>query len=377
MKTPVGIKFLGPDLKELTRLAEESEAILREVPGTASTFAERPLGGFYLDFVINRQAAARYGLTISGIQDVIATALGGMQITQTVEGLERYPVNLRYFQDYRENLPALKRILIPTPSGAQVPMEQVADIKVSKGADMIKSEGSRPTAWVFVDIRDVDVGTYVQNARKVIAEKLKLPSGYSLIWSGQFEYMERARERLQVIIPVTLALVFILIFLNTRSLTKVFIIMLAVPFSLLGAIWLLFLLGYNLSVGVIVGMLALAGLDAETGILMLLYLDIAHDDRKAQGRLQTREDLNDAIMYGAVMRVRPKHMTILANLLGLLPIMWATGTGAEVAKRIAAPMIGGVTTSYILELLIYPAIYFLWKWHGEVKKLSGPSAEKL
>ena len=372
MKTPVGIKFLGPDLKELSRLAEEAEAVLRDVPGTASTFAERPLGGFYIDFVINRRDAARYGLTVMDIQDVIATALGGMQITQTVEGLERYPVNLRYFQDYRENLPALKRILIPTPGGAQVPMEQVADIKVSRGADMIKSEGSRPTVWVFVDIRDIDVGSYVDNARKVIAEKLKLPPGYSLIWSGQFEFMERARERLRLIIPITLALVVILIFLNTRSLTKVFIIMLAVPFSLIGAIWLLYLLGYHLSVGVIVGMLALAGLDAETGILMLLYLDIAHDDRKVQGRLKTREDLNDAIMYGAVMRVRPKHMTILANLLGLLPIMWATGTGAEVAKRIAAPMIGGVTTSYILELLIYPAIYFLWKWHGEVKKLAEP-----
>ena len=368
IKTPVGIKFLGPDLKELTRLAEEAEAILREVPGTASTFAERPLGGYYIDFVINRQAAARYGLTIMDIQDVITTALGGMQITQTVEGLERYPVNLRYFQDYRENLPALKRILIPTPSGAQVPMEQVADIQVRKGADMIKSEGSRPTAWVFVDIRDIDVGTYVKNARKVIAEKLKIPPGYSLVWSGQFEFMERARERLQVIIPITLALVVILIFLNTRSLTKVFIIMLAVPFSLLGAIWLLFLLGYHLSVGVIVGMLALAGLDAETGILMLLYLDIAHDDRKAQGRLKTKEDLNDAIMYGAVMRVRPKHMTILANLLGLLPIMWASGTGSEVAKRIAAPMVGGVATSYLLELLIYPAIYLLWKRHTDLKK---------
>ncbi len=374
MKTPVGIKFLGPDLKELTRLAEDAEAILRTVPGTASAFAERPIGGYYLDFDINRKEAARYGLTIMDIQDVITTALGGMQITQTVEGLERYSVNLRYFQDYRDNLPALKRILIPTPSGAQVPMEQVADIKVRKGADMIKSEGSRPTAWVFVDLRDVDVGTYIKRAKEALAAKLQIPPGYSLVWSGQFEYMERARERLQVLIPVTLALVVILLYLSTGSLARVSIILLAVPFSLIGAIWLLYWLGYNLSLGVIVGIIALAGLDAETGAIMLLYLDLAHDERQAQGRLRTRQDLEEAVTHGAVMRLRPKLMTILANIFGLLPVMWATGTGAEVAKRIAAPMVGGVVTSFLLELLIYPAIYLLWKWHGEVKKLAGPEA---
>jgi Cu(I)/Ag(I) efflux system membrane protein CusA/SilA len=373
MKTPVGIKFLGPDLTELTRLAVEAEAILREVPGTASAFAERPIGGYYLDFVINRQAAARYGLTVMDIQDVITTALGGMQITQTVEGLERYPVNLRYFQDYRQNLPALKRILIPTPSGAQVPMEQVADIKVSRGADMVKSEGSRPTAWVFVDLRDVDVGTYIKRAKEALAVKLPIPPGYSMVWSGQFEYMERARERLQVLIPVTLALVVILLYLSTGSLARVLIILLAVPFSLIGAIWLLYWLDYNLSLGVVVGIIALAGLDAETGTIMLLYLDLAHDERRAAGRLKTKDDLKEAVTHGAVMRLRPKLMTILANIFGLLPVMWATGTGAEVAKRIAAPMVGGVVTSFLLELLIYPAIYLLWKWHGEVKKTSSPA----
>ncbi len=374
MKTPVGIKFLGPDLKELTRLAEEAEAILRQVPGTASAFAERPIGGYYLDIDINRKEAARYGLTVGDIQDVIATALGGMQITQTVEGLERYPVNLRYFQDYRENLPALKRILIPTPTGAQVPMEQVADIKVRRGADMIKSEGSRPTAWVFVDLREVDVGTYIKRAKEALAARLQIPPGYSLVWSGQFEYLERARERLQVLIPVTLALVVILLYLSTNSLARVAIILLAVPFSLIGAVWLLYWLGYNLSLGVVVGIIALAGLDAETGAIMLLYLDLAHDERQAAGRLRTREDLKEAVTQGAVMRLRPKLMTILANIFGLLPVMWATGTGAEVAKRIAAPMVGGVVTSFLLELLIYPAIYLLWKWHGEIKHLSGSAA---
>jgi copper/silver efflux system protein len=368
IKTPVGLKFLGPDLEVLNRLAVEAEAVLKKVPGTASAFAERVTGGYYLDFDIKRREAARYGLTVGDVQDVIAMALGGETITQTVEGLERYPVNLRYFQDYRDNLPALRRVLVPTPNGAQVPMEQVADIKIHQGPDMIKSEGSRRAAWVFVDLQDIDVGTYVQKAKEAIATHVKIPPGYSLLWSGQYEYMETARKRLQVIIPLTLVLVFLLLYLNTRSLIKVSIVMLAVPFSLIGAIWLLFLLGYHLSVGVIVGMLALAGLDAETGILMLLYLDITHDQRLAAGHLNTDQDLKDVIEHGAVMRVRPKHMTILANLLGLLPIMWATGTGSEVAKRIAAPMVGGVATSYLLELLIYPAIYLLWKRHSLKKR---------
>ncbi len=372
IKTPVGLKFLGADLDVLNRLAVDAEAILKDVPGTASAFAERVTGAYYLDFVIKRREAARYGLTVGDVQEAITSALGGENITQTVEGLERYPVNLRYFQDYRQNLPALRRVLIPTPTGAQIPMDQVADIKVHQGPDMIKSEGSRKAAWVFVDIHDIDVGTYIAKAKEAIVARLKIPSGYSLIWSGQFEYMEAARKRLQVIIPLTLVLVFLLLYLNTHSLAKVGIIMLAVPFSLLGAIWLLYLLGYNLSVGVYVGMLALAGLDAETGVLMLLYLDIAHDQRKAAGQLNTEQDLRDAIEHGAVMRVRPKHMTILANLLGLLPIMWASGTGSEVAKRIAAPMVGGVATSYLLELLIYPAIYLLWKRHSDLKRQNVP-----
>jgi copper/silver efflux system protein len=367
MKTPVGIKFLGNDLTTLTKLAEGAEGLLKTMPETASVYSERPLGGYYLDFEIDRLAAARYGLMVGEIQDVILTALGGMQITQTVEGLERYPVNLRYFQDYRENLPALQRILISTPGGAQIPMAQVAKINIHQGPDMIKSENARRTAWVFVDIRHIDIGTYISKAQKLIESHLTIPAGYSWVWSGQFEYMERARQKLQVVIPITLALVIILLYISTRSVAKVAIILLAVPFSLIGAIWLLYFLNYDMSVGVIVGLIALAGLDAETGVIMLLYLDIAHDDRKAKGLLNSRQDLKDSVMEGAVMRLRPKLMTILANILGLLPVMWATGTGAEVAKRIAAPMVGGVTTSFLLELLIYPAIYYLWKWHGEVK----------
>ncbi len=373
IKTPVGIKLLGNDLNVLSRLGEEVESILKQVPGTASVFAERTVGGYYLDFDINRLQAARYGLTVGEVQEVITAAMGGDNISRTVEGLERYPVNLRYFQDYRSSLPALKRILIPTPKGPPIPMEQVADIKLHQGPDMIKSEGARRTASIFVDIRDIDLGTYIKKAKEALQAHLKIPPGYNLLWSGQFEYMERARERLQLVVPITLVLVFMLLYLSTQSLVKVCIILLAIPFSLIGAIWLLYLLDYNLSVGVFVGIIALAGLDAETGAIMLLYLDISHDERKAQGKLKTYEDLKDVVMHGAVQRLRPKLMTILANIFGLFPVMWATGTGAEVAKRIAAPLVGGVTTSFLLELLIYPAIYLLWKWHFEVKKLRLPA----
>jgi Cu(I)/Ag(I) efflux system membrane protein CusA/SilA len=366
-KTPVGLKFLGPDLEVLNQLATEAEAILKEIPHTASAFAERVTGGYYLDFDINRREAARYGLTVGDVQDVIAMALGGETLTQTVEGLARYPVNLRYFQDFRQDLPALKRILIPTPTGAQIPMEQVATIKIRQGPPMIKSEDARPAALVFVDIADIDVGTYVKQAKEVIAAKLKIPPGYTLVWSGQYEYMERARTRLQVIIPITLGLIAILMYLATGSLAKVVIIILSLPFSVVGGIWLIYFLGYNISLGVIVGIIALLGLDAETGVIMLLYQDIVYERYKQEGRLRTREDLLAAVREGALMRLRPKLMTVLANMVGLLPVMWAVGTGAEVAKRVAAPMVGGVTTSFMLELFVYPAIYFLWKWHSEVK----------
>jgi copper/silver efflux system protein len=368
IKTPVGLKITGPDLEMLNSLGTQAEALFKSIPETASAFAERTTGGYYLDFDIKRREAARYGLTVGDVQDVILTALGGMNLTYTVEGLERYPVNLRYFQNYRENLPALRRVLIPTPTGAQIPMEQVADLKIHQGPPMVFSEQARRATLIFVDIKDIDVGSYIKKAQALLANKLKMPPGYSYFWSGQFEYMERARQRLQIIIPITLAIIFFILYINTQSIVKVCIVLLAVPFSLVGAIWLLYLLGYHLSVAVIVGLIALAGLDAETGVVMLLYLDIAYHRAQSEGRLLTYRDTEDAVMEGAVQRLRPKLMTVLAILVGLAPLMWGSGTGSEAMKRIAAPMVGGVITSFLLELFIYPAIYLLWKWHAEVKR---------
>jgi Cu(I)/Ag(I) efflux system membrane protein CusA/SilA len=370
IKTPIGLKITGPDLAVLNRLGTQAEALFKRIPETASAFAERTTGGYYLDFDIKRREAARYGLTVGDVQDVIRTALGGMNLSYTVEGLERYPVNLRYFQDYRENLPALRRVLIPTPTGAQIPMEQVADLKIHQGPPMVYSENARKAALIFVDIHDIDVGSYIKKAQALMKENLKMPPGYSYFWSGQFEYMEAARKRLMVIIPITLAIIFFILYINTQSITKVFIILLAVPFSLVGAIWLLYILGYHISVAVVVGLIALAGLDAETGVVMLLYLDIAYHRAQEEGRLLTYWDTEDAVMEGAVQRLRPKLMTVMAILAGLAPLMWGTGTGSEAMKRIAAPMVGGVITSFLLELFIYPAIYLLWKWHFEVKKTS-------
>jgi len=361
IKTPVGIKISGPDLNTLQQIGKEVEAVMRTVPGTLSAFAERAVGGNYLDFDINRKEAARYGLTVGDVQIVIQTAMGGMSITNTVEGLERYTVNLRYSRELRDNLEALKRVLVSTPTGEQIPIAQVATITPRKGPMVIRSEDTRPNAWVYVDIKDIDVGTYVQNAKKTVAEKIKVPAGYNIIWSGQYEYMQRAEKRLMYVIPMTLFIIFVIIYLNTRSVTKVAIVFLAVPFSLVGAFWFLYLLGYNLSIAVWVGIIALAGLDAETGVVMLLYLDHAYDEWKQKGMMRGLKDLKEAIHYGAVKRVRPKIMTASVIIAGLLPIMWSHGTGADVMKRIAAPMVGGVVTSVMLELAVYPVIYFLWK----------------
>jgi Cu(I)/Ag(I) efflux system membrane protein CusA/SilA len=293
--------------------------------------------------------------------------MGGMSITNTVEGLERYTVNLRYSRELRDNLEAIKRILISTPTGEQIPLEQVAKFETKKGPMVIRSEDTRPNAWVYVDIKDIDVGTYVKNAQRIVAEKIKLPAGYNIIWSGQYEYMLRAQERLMYVIPMTLFIIFVIIYLNTRSLIKVAIVFLAVPFSLVGVFWFLFILGYNTSIAVWVGVIALAGLDAETGVIMLLYLDVALKEWKNKGILKGLKDLKDAIHYGAVKRVRPKIMTASVIIAGLLPIMWSTGTGADVMKRIAAPMVGGVVTSVLMELAVYPVIYYLWRsW--EMKK---------
>ncbi len=357
IKTPVGIKVLGEDLDTLVWLGEQVESAVSGVPGTLSAFAERITGGNYFDYEIRRKEAARYGLTVGDVQDVIMSALGGMNVTQTVEGLERYPVNVRYPVELRDNVESMRRVLVPTPGGAQVPLGQLADISVHKGPASIKSENSRRTVWVFVDIRGVDVGTYVKDAQEAVRKNVKLPVGYSLVWSGQFEYMQRAEKRMMVVIPLTLLIVFLIIYLNTRSLTKTAIVLLAVPLSLVGAFWLIYLLGYNLSVAVWVGMIALAGISAETGVVMLLYLDVSYERMKGKGFMNTMGDLKEAIFDGAVKRIRPKIMTAAVIIAGLLPIMWSTGTGSDVMKRIAAPMVGGVVTSVLMELLVYPVIY--------------------
>ncbi len=364
IKTPVGIKISGADLKTLEALGKEVEAVVKQVPGTLSAFAERAIGGNYIDYAINRQEAARYGLTVDDIHNIIQSAMGGMPVTTTVEGLERYTVNLRYSRELRDNLEALQRVLIPTPSGQQIPLNQVTTVSVNKGPMVIRSEDTRPNVWIYVDIKDIDVGTYVKMAKRMVAENTKLPAGYNIVWSGQYEYMERAKARLMYVIPFTILIIFVIIYLNTRSVTKTMIVFLAVPFSLVGAIWLLYVLGYNLSIAVWVGIIALAGLDAETGVVMLLYLDVAYEDWKKKGVMRHRADLRDAIYHGAVKRIRPKIMTVATIIAGLLPIMWSHGAGADVMKRIAAPMVGGVVTSALMELAVYPVIYYFWRSRG-------------
>lgn len=370
IKTPVGIKVGGPDLHELERIGKEIEAVMRTVPGTASAYAERVNSGRYIEFEIDRDAIARYGLTVADVQDVLSVALGGMPLATTVEGLQRYTINLRYDRDFRSNLRALKEdILVPTPVGAQVPLGQLATLRVVDGPMGIKSEGAIPNAWIYVDIHGVDVGTYVQNAQRLVnaaiaRDAIHLPPGYTVVWSGQYEYMIHAQQRLMIVIPLTLFLITLIIYLNTQSAVKTAIVLLAVPFSLVGAFWAIYLFHYNLSVAVWVGIIALAGLDAETGVVMLLYLDLAYADAKQRGAMLTLGNLRDAIYHGAVKRVRPKAMTACVIMAGLAPILWSHGTGTDVMKRIATPMIGGVVTSTIMELAVYPAIFYLWRSRG-------------
>jgi Cu(I)/Ag(I) efflux system membrane protein CusA/SilA len=361
IKTPVGIKLMGPDLATLSELGQKVAGVIRGVNGTLSVFSDKTVGGNYLDYTIKREEAARYGLTVGDVQDVIMSAVGGMNVTQTVEGLERYPVNVRYFRELRDNLVDLNRVLIPTPTGAQIPLSYVADVNIKKGPPVIKSENARKTAWLYVDIRDIDVGTYVQNAMKAVEEQVDFPEGYSIVWSGQYEYMQRAQQRLRIVIPVTLLIIFLLLYFNFKNIQESLIVMLSLPFSLVGGIWLLYLLDYNFSVAVGVGFIALAGVAAETGVVMLIYLDHAYKDRVLTGKMRSLKDLYDAVIEGAVERVRPKMMTVTATMAGLLPIMWGHGTGSEVMRRIAAPMVGGMITSTILTLVVIPAIYYLWK----------------
>jgi Cu(I)/Ag(I) efflux system membrane protein CusA/SilA len=361
VRTPIGIKILGSDLKKIEEIGTHIEMILKKIAGTRSIFAERAAGGFFLDFDLKREELARYGLSIEDAQMVIMTAIGGQEITTTIEGRERYTVNVRYPRELRDNLDKLKRILVPTPSGQQIPLEQVAEIAVRLGPAMIRNENGLLAGYVYVDITGRDIGGYVTEAKEAVLSQLKLPEGYGLIWSGQYENMIRVKERLKVVLPLTLFIICLLLFMNTRSLVKTGIVLLAVPFSLIGAVWLLWILGYNISIAVWVGMIALMGLDAETGVFMLLFLDLSYQDAVRKGKLRTEQDLEEAIVHGAVKRLRPKMMTVMAAFMGLLPIMFATGAGSDMMKRIAAPMVGGLATSFILELLVYPAIYAVWK----------------
>ena len=374
VRSPLGIQVFGDDIDEIERTSIEIERAVAKIPGTRSAFADRSTGGFYIDIAVKREEAARLGLTVGDVNDVVQTAIGGMNISETVEGRERYPINVRYAREFRDDPELFKKVLVPTPTGAQVPLGQVADIETVTGPPMIRSEDGKLVGFVFVDT-DRPIADYVADAKEVVEREVSLPPGVRVAWVGQFRYFERAKDKLTIVVPVTLLLVLLLLYFNTRSLVETGIVLLAVPFSLIGAIWLLYLLDYNMSVAVWVGLIALAGLDAETGVVMLLYLTLAHRRWKDDGRLHTFSDLREAIVEGAAHRIRPKLMTVLTMMIGLIPILWSSGTGADVMKRIAAPMVGGLVTSFFLELAVYPAIFALWK--GRRLSRHEPAAARL
>ncbi|HSB31377.1 MAG TPA: efflux RND transporter permease subunit, partial [Candidatus Sulfobium mesophilum] len=378
IRTNVGVKVIGSKLEEIERISKDVEEAIRNIPGTRSAYAERVTTGYFLDIRPKREEIARFGLSVNDVQDVVESSLGGMNVTVTVEGRERYPVNVRYMRELRNDVEKIKRILIPVTltagsassgmsgasqaeTGGRIPLGQIADIEIIKGPTAIKSEEGLLANYVYVDYSGGDVGGYVEKAKQKVSSAVKLPVGYRLEWSGDYEYIVKTHERLKTVIPLTIMIIFVLLYFNTKSVTKTFIVLLAVPFSLVGSFWFLYLLNYNMSIAVWVGMIALAGLDAETGVVMLLYLDLAYEQWKKEGRMKTVDDLDDAIMHGAVKRIRPKLMTVGVILAGLIPIMFSHGAGSDVMKRIAAPMIGGVVTSEILELTIYPAIYKIWR----------------
>ena len=364
IKTPVGIKVAGPDLQTLERIGAEIEALLREAPGTLSVYAERVMGGNYLDFDIDRHEIARYGLTVGDVQDVIQSAIGGMNITWTVEGRERYPVNLRYPRELRDNPAMLRRVLVPTPTGAQVPLEQLARLEFRKGPPAIKSENARLNAWIYIDLEGIDVGTYVARAKQLLERELDLPAGYSMSWSGQYEYMERAAKRLRVVVPVTLGFIFLMLYLNFRRLSDTLIVMGTLPLAVVGSVWFLWLLDYDLSVAVGVGFIAMAGVSAEIGVVLLVFLNSVASRHEQEGRLRTRADLDDAVHEGASSRVRPILMTTATTVFALMPIMLGSGTGSETMRRIAAPMVGGTVSAILLTLMVIPVLFALVRgWH--------------
>jgi Cu(I)/Ag(I) efflux system membrane protein CusA/SilA len=377
IRTPVGLKISGANLVQIEQIGGQVEALLRQLKGTRSVFAERTGGGYFLDIDWNRDELARYGLSIDQAQEAVQSAIGGENIATTIQGRERYPVNVRYLRDFRSNPEAIGRVLVPVSGGQkQISLSQLAEVSVASGPSMIRDEDGLLTGYVYVDIAGQDPGSYIEEADRLLRGKVELPAGYAVTWSGQYEAMQRVSERLAIVVPLTLLLIVLLLYLNTRSLVKTAIVLLAVPFSAVGAIWFIHFLGYNMSIGVWVGLIALLGVDAETGVFMLLYLDLAYKQAGQEGRLRTREDLRAAILQGAARRIRPKFMTVATMLLGLIPIMWATGTGSDVMKHIAAPMVGGILTSFLMELMVYPAIYEIWKWNFEMKKGRAPAGER-
>ena len=366
VRTPVGIKIYGDDLTKVEEIGTKIEGLVKGVRGTRSIYAERTSGGYFVNFHLKRDQIARYGLTVKDVQMVLMSAIGGENITQTIEGRERFPVSIRYPREFRDDVEKIKKIYIPTASGAHVPVAQLADIQLASGPSMIRDENGRLAGYVYIDVAGRDIGSFVNEAKGLLKQKLTLPAGYSIVFSGQYEFMERVKQKMKIVLPLTLFIIVFLLHLNTRSYVKTFIILLAVPFSLIGVVWILYLLKYNLSIGVWAGIIALLGIDAETGVFMLLYLDLSYEEMKKAGRLKTVEHLKEAVLHGAVKRIRPKMMTVGTTFIGLLPIMWAQSheLGADITKRIAAPMVGGIFTSFLMELVVYPAIYFLWKKKG-------------
>jgi Cu(I)/Ag(I) efflux system membrane protein CusA/SilA len=371
MRTPVGLKIAGADLQRIQEIGAEMEPLLKTVKGTRSVLAERTADGYFLDFKWDREQLARYGVSVDEAQSVVENAIGGDNVSTVVDGRERYQVNVRYQRDFRSDLGALGRLPVPAGGQRQLPLSDLAQIGMATGPSMIRNEDGLLTGYVYVDIAGRDAGSYVAEASQLLRDRLNLPTGYSIAWSGQYEAMQSVKERLKLVVPVTLFLIWLLLYINTGSMPKTIVILLAVPFSAVGAIWFLYAAGYNMSVAVWVGLIALLGIDAETGVFMLLYLDLAYEEAKREGRLRSLGELREAIVQGAAKRLRPKFMTFATVCIGLFPIMWATGAGSDVMKRIAAPMVGGIFTSFVLELLVYPAIYEIWRWNTAVKRLAG------